>query len=116
MLTGNVDVIDQSARPERSTLKSHHRLLNPPVDALFEKNKAQLAMLLGFSPMLCTVSFQVARLGFQRWCQQGESITHDAVRSTLKTMRNWEDEIVNFHRCCWTNATVEGRQNCIKAY
>nr|WP_233277538.1 transposase [Paenibacillus durus] len=31
-------------------------------------------------------------------------------------MYNWEDEIVNYHHCRWTNATVEGRHNCIKAY
>jgi transposase len=31
-------------------------------------------------------------------------------------MRNWKEEIMNYHRCRWTNATVEGRHNGIKAY
>ncbi|WP_218034864.1 transposase [Paenibacillus amylolyticus] len=30
-------------------------------------------------------------------------------------MQNWEDEIINYHRCRWTNVTVEGHHNCIKA-
>ncbi|MNV70292.1 hypothetical protein D3C71_1632490 [compost metagenome] len=43
-------------------------------------------------------------------------VYESAVRSTLKTMRNWQDEIVNYHHCRWTSATVEGRHNRIKAY
>nr|WP_237691010.1 transposase [Paenibacillus caui] len=31
-------------------------------------------------------------------------------------MRNWKEEIVNYHQCRWTNATVEGRHNRIKAF
>ncbi|QWU16168.1 ISL3 family transposase [Paenibacillus sophorae] len=115
----------------KAILKSHHRLLNPPADFLPEQSKAQLDLLLSFSPLLRKVwewkeafsrwydyspNVHVASLGFNRWCQQGECIDHDAVRSTLKTVRNWEDEIVNYHRCQWTNATVEGRHNRIKAY
>jgi len=38
------------------------------------------------------------------------------VQSALKTMRNWKEEIVNYHQCRWTNATVEGRHNRIKAF
>ncbi|WP_275591251.1 transposase [Paenibacillus sp. 19GGS1-52] len=41
---------------------------------------------------------------------------HPAVRSSLKTMRSWNIEIVNYHQCQWTNATVEGRHNRIKAF
>ncbi|SEP22609.1 Transposase, partial [Paenibacillus sophorae] len=108
----------------KAILKSHHRLLNPPADFLPEQSKAQLDLLLSFSPLLRKVwewkeafsrwydyspNVHVASLGFNRWCQQGECIDHDAVR-------NWEDEIVNYHRCQWTNATVEGRHNRIKAY
>ncbi|WP_312116092.1 transposase [Brevibacillus reuszeri] len=36
--------------------------------------------------------------------------------TTLKTMRNWKEEIVNYHQCRWTNATIEGRHNRIKAF
>ncbi|MEV2698617.1 transposase [Paenibacillus larvae] len=31
-------------------------------------------------------------------------------------MRNWKEEIVNYHQCRWTNATAEGRHNRIKAF
>ncbi|OXM13929.1 ISL3 family transposase [Paenibacillus herberti] len=115
----------------RAILKSHHHLLNPPAETLSDKGRTELDILLGYSPLLRQVwewkeafsrwydhslNVHVACLGFQRWCQQGESVNHDAVRSALKTMRNWEAEIVNYHRCRWTNATVEGRHNRIKAY
>ncbi|MEK5061728.1 hypothetical protein MHB81_25680 [Paenibacillus sp. FSL H7-0326] len=33
-------------------------------------------------------------MGFKRWLEQGENIDHPAVRSILKTMRNWQEEIV----------------------
>jgi transposase len=115
----------------KATLKSHHRLLNPPIEKLCEKSKAQLESILAFSPLLrrvwewkesfsqwydCSPNINVARLGFIRWLEQGENIDHPAVRSTLKTMRNWQEEIVNYHHCRFTNATVEGRHNRIKAY
>nr|WP_084411111.1 transposase [Paenibacillus glacialis] len=51
-----------------------------------------------------------------RWCELGEQIDHVSVKNTLKTMRNWQEEIINYHRCRWTNATVEGRHNRIKAF
>lgn len=115
----------------RKILKSHHRLLNPPSDRLSESNKAQLEILLAFSPLLrnvwewkeafsrwydCSSNVILARLGFTRWLDQGQKIDHPAVQSTLKTMCNWQDEIINYHRCRWTNAVVEGRHNRIKAY
>ena len=124
--------VQQTLSPRaKAILKSHHRLLNPPIDSLPEKSKAQVEVLLAYSSLLrsvwewkeafsqwydCSSNVCIARLGFTRWLEQGENIDHDAVRSTLKTMRNWQDEIVNYHRCRWTNATVEGRHNRIKAY
>lgn len=124
--------VQQTLSPRAETiLKCHHQLLNPPVDSLPEKNKAQLETLLAFSPLLrsvwewkeafsqwydCSSNVSIARLGFTRWLEQGEKIDHNAVQSTLKTMRNWQDETVNYHRCRWTNATVEGRHKRIKAY
>ncbi|MGO4548538.1 transposase [Paenibacillus sp. 2TAB23] len=84
-------------------LKSHHRLINPPANTLSEKSKTQLDVLLNFPPLLRSVwewkeafscwydfspNVRAASLGFNRWCQQGELIDHDTVRSTLKTMRN----------------------------
>lgn len=115
----------------KAILKSHHRLLNPPMDQLSEQSKIQLESLLTFSPLLrsvwewkesfsqwydCSTNVNAARLGFNRWLEQGENIDHPAVQSTLKTMRNWQEEIVNYHHCRFTDATVEGRYNRIKAY
>jgi transposase len=124
--------VQQTLSPRvKAILKSHHRLLNPPADSLPEKSKAQLEVLLGYSALLrdvwewkeafsqwydCSPNVGIARLGFTRWLEQGKKIEHNAVRSTLKTMRNWQDEIINYHRCRWTNATVEGWHNRIKAY
>ena len=115
----------------KAYLKANHRLLNPPAESLGEENRKRLETLLNYSSILrsvwewketfttwydCSSSFSVAELGFDRWCEQGDRIDHDAVRSTLKTMRNWKEEIVNYHKCRWTNATVEGRHNRIKAF
>ncbi len=81
---------------------------------LSEKSKAQLDLLLAYSALLRSIwewkeafsqwydyssTVGMAKLGFVRWLEQGKQIGHDAVRSTLKTMRNWQDEIVNYYRC-----------------
>lgn len=115
----------------KAYLKTHHRLLNLPMEGLDEKSKKRLKRLLNYSTLLrnvwewkeaftiwydCSPSFTVAKLRFEHWCMQGDQINHAAVRSTLKTMRNWKVEIVNYHQCRWTNATVEGRHNRIKAF
>ncbi|MFC3787276.1 hypothetical protein ACFOQM_00515 [Paenibacillus sp. GCM10012307] len=39
----------------KAILKSHHCLLNLPVGSLSEKSKAQLNILLAFSPLLRSV-------------------------------------------------------------
>jgi transposase len=115
----------------RVLLKANHRLLNPQGESLSVESKEKRDELLGYSPLLrrvwewketfttwynCSPNVEVASLGFKRWFQQGESIHHEAVKSALKTMHNWHEEIINYHRCRWTNATVEGRHNRIKAY
>ncbi|OMD99778.1 transposase, partial [Paenibacillus odorifer] len=71
----------------KGILKRDHRLLNPPVDRLSEKNKIQLNTLLAFSPLLREVwewkeafsrwyeyspNVQIATQSFHRWLQQGE--------------------------------------------
>nr|WP_307587595.1 transposase [Paenibacillus wynnii] len=115
----------------KAHLKALHRLLNPPSESLDEESRKRLEVLLTFSPLLhsvwewkeafstwydCSPNFAVAKLGFERWCEKGGKIDHPAVRSALKTMRNWNVEIVNYHQCRWTNVTVEGRHNRIKAF
>jgi len=124
--------VQQTLAPRaKARLKANHRLLNPKAESLAPESKKCLDELLSYSPLLQRVwewkeaftvwydyspSVEVAKLGFERWCKQGEQLDHDAVRSTLKTMRNWQEEIINYHHCRWTNATVEGRHNRIKAY
>ncbi|MCU6711655.1 ISL3 family transposase [Paenibacillus sp. J5C_2022] len=124
--------VQQTLSPRaKAYLKANHRLLNPPADTLSEESKKRLEALLNYSPLLrsvwdwkeafatwydCSPSFGVAKLGFERWCKQGDQIDHAAVQSTLRTMQNWKEEIMNYHQCRWTNATVEGRHNRIKAF
>nr|WP_240644333.1 transposase [Paenibacillus paeoniae] len=94
-------------------------------------SKTQLETLFAYSPLLRRVwewkesftqwydrsaNVDLACLEFIRWIEQGQKIDHLAVQSTLKTMCNWQEEIVNYYRCRWTNGTVEGRHNRIKAY
>lgn len=115
----------------KADLKSNHRLLNPPAESLGKESRKRLETLLGYSELLrsvwewkeaftewynCSPNYEIAKQQFNKWCAQGDQIDHAAVRSTLKTMRNWETEIVNYHQCRWTNATVEGRHNRIKAF
>jgi len=96
--------VQQTRSPRaKAILKSRYRLLNPPVDSLSEKSKAQLENLLALSPLLRSVwewkesfsqwydyssNVNIARLGFTRWLEHGENIDHYAVRSTLKTCEN----------------------------
>lgn len=124
--------IQQSLSPRaKAFLKVNHHLLNPPVESMEEQMQKRLETLLNYSPLLrevwewkeifttwynCSPCYEVAKLTFVRWCRQGELIDHRAVQSALRTMKNWQDEIVNYHQCRWTNATVEGRHNRIKAY
>ncbi|WP_028562038.1 transposase, partial [Paenibacillus pinihumi] len=124
--------VQQTLAPRaKAHLKKHHRLLNPPIEALKKESQKQLSLLLGYSPLLrqvwewkevfttwydCSPNVYVAKIGFERWCLQGNQIEHSAVHGTLKTMHNWKEEIINYHHCRWTNATVEGRHNRIKAF
>ncbi|WP_444543272.1 transposase [Lentibacillus kapialis] len=50
-----------------------------------------------------------------QWYKQGHQFHHAAVESCIKTIQNWETEIINYHRLRFTNAVVEGRHNKIKA-
>lgn len=124
--------IQQTLAPHaKALLKANHRLLNPQAESLSEESRKKLDELLGYSTLLrsvwewkesfttwydCSPTVEVATKGFLRWCEQGDQIDHVAVKSALKTMRNWRTEIINYHHCRWTNATVEGRHNRIKAF
>jgi len=63
----------------------------------------------------CSSTYELAKKGFERWLAQGTTIKHPAVESCLLTMRNWQEEICNYHQLRFTNAAVEGKNNLIKA-
>lgn len=111
-------------------LKKFHRFLNPRSEQLTKQSKQTVLELLGYSDLLAQAyhwkealnewydysSAPFALSQFQSWCRKGDSIHHLAVDLCLRTMRNWQTEIVNYHFCRFTNASVEGRHNKIKAY
>ena len=120
---------DLSSRA-RQQLKQNHRLLGKRNDQLTDNEAILVNQFLQYSEVLCAVyewkesfitwydcsaSHALAELGFVRWLDQGEQIGHSAVQECLKTMKNWQKEICNYHHLRFTNAAVEGRNNKIKA-
>lgn len=114
----------------RHQLKLHHRVLGKRADQLSEKETNLIIQFLQYSEVLrrvyewkeafitwydCSSSHALAEKGYARWLEQGERIKHPAVQNCLKTMRNWQEEICNYHHLRFTNAAVEGRNNKIKA-
>lgn len=114
----------------RQQLKHHYRLLGKRADQLSEKEAGLVKQFLQYSDILCAVyqwketfitwydcsaSHSIAEIGFARWIKQGEQIDDSAVQDCLRTMKNWQEEICNYHHIRFTNATVEGRNNKIKA-
>jgi transposase len=63
----------------------------------------------------CAPDVKTASIWFERWCEQGQRIHLPIVDACLKTILNWKEEIINYHRLRYTNAAVEGRTNRIKA-
>lgn len=51
----------------------------------------------------------------EKWINEGESLNIAEIDEALKTFKNWKVEIANYHKCRFTNAAVEGRNNKIKA-
>lgn len=122
----------QKSIPSRASkeLKQSKRILGKRNDDLYPTEKDILEKILGYSDVLrdvyewkeafitwydCSSTHILAKQGFTRWIEQGEKINHSAVIQCLKTMRNWEEEICNYHLLRFTNAAVEGRNNKIKA-
>ena len=115
----------------KARLKGNHRLLNPKKEYLSPEKQQELNEILSYSSLLqavylwkeafgewydCSPNAEIADIRLESLLKQGEQIDHPAVVASLKTLRNWRKEIVNYHRCRWTNATVEGRNNRIKAF
>jgi transposase len=110
-------------------LKQSFRLLSKRADSLQKSETELLTKLLQYSPLLkkayqwkedfinwydLSLNATQASTTLNRWCQQGNRIGHPAIDASIKTVKNWEQEIINYHRLRFTNATVEGRNNKIK--
>ncbi|WHI59802.1 ISL3 family transposase [Mammaliicoccus lentus] len=114
----------------RKQLKRHHRLLEIRYDDLSAEDQAIVQTIVNYDDRLKAVynwkeafidwydlsaNAKQAELTLKQWYQQGHRISHKAVESCIKTIQNWETEIINYHRLRFTNAVVEGRHNKIKA-
>lgn len=111
-------------------VKSKARLLNKRAEDLTEEERSIVQECLSYDARLaatyewkenfitwydCAPSVKVAETWFERWYNDGKSIGLDVVDECLKTMSNWKEAIINYHRLRYTNAAVEGRNNRIKA-
>lgn len=114
----------------RKMLKQNKHLLNKRSDDLTEKDRTKLNQLLNYSGELkavyemkeqlaewydCSPDYKTARLSFRRWLIKGHRLNIPELEKALKTFENWEREILNYHRCGFTNGIVEGRNGKIKS-
>lgn len=110
-------------------LKRNKHLLNKRGENLNKDEKSKLCELLSYSNELksvyeykenlaqwydCSTNYNYARLAFEKMLAKGHSLKISELDVALKTFENWKDEINNYHRCRFTNAIVEGRNNKIK--
>ena len=120
----------QLSHADRTELNRSKHLLRKRNDSLDEKQFAKFERILGFSADLravyelkeqlidwydLSINHDTALTGYQKWLRFGYSLCIPEVTTTLKTFENWQDEIVNYHKCRFTNGIVEGRNAKIKA-
>ena len=114
----------------RLNLNRNKHILNKRSDNLDGFQQKQLKTLLAYSDDLkavydlkerlidwydCSSSYQAAQVGLKRWLDKGHSFNIPEINRALKTFDNWQNEILNYHRCRFTNGIVEGRNGKIKA-
>jgi len=114
----------------RSNLKRRMHLLNRRNDSLDASELQQLKQVLAYSGELHDVyelkelltdwydlshNYDIAKAGYQRWLNKGHLLCIPEVDSALKTFCNWKVEIINYHRCRFTNGIVEGRNAKVKS-
>jgi transposase len=114
----------------RTNLNRKRHLLNKRNENLSSGQQEELKELLGYSYDLacayllkeqladwydCSFNYQSACHGFKRWIENGHKLGIPEIETALKTFENWQDEILNYHKCRFTNGIVEGRNGKIKS-
>jgi len=114
----------------KPVLKRNKHLLNKRGDSLDLGQRQQLKRLLACSTELKAIydfkeqlidwydlsfDYESAKNGFRSWLKKGHELKIPEVTTSLKTFVNWQDEIINYHRCRFTNGIVEGRNAKIKS-
>ena len=117
--------------PIRQTkeLKKNKNFLERRNDSLNEKERLLLETLLKCSTELAQAYWFKEKLIewydysnkrnalslLEKWIEFGEHLNIPEIIEALKPFKNWKIEIANYHLCRFTNASVEGRNNKIKA-
>ena len=121
--------ISLSLTPEsRKYLKRNKNLIGKRYDSLSEKEERKLGKLLSYSKELTEVYTIKESLinwyelsdetnSYRRliqWIDRAKALNIPELTEALKPFENWTEEISNYHKCRYTNGSVEGRNNKIK--
>ena len=114
----------------RTDLNRKRHLLSKRNESLSPKQREELKILLNYSHELacayalkeqladwydCSSDYRSAFAGFTRWLEDGHRLCIPEIEVALKTFENWRSEILNYHKCRFTNGIVEGRNGKIKS-
>ena len=120
----------QLSPTERTELNRGKHLLRKCNDSLDDKQLVRLERIMRFSADLqavyelkeqlidwydLSINHNTALTSYHKWLKFGQSLCIHEVTTALKTFKNWQEEIVNYHKCRFTNGIVEGRNAKIKA-
>lgn len=121
--------ISLSLTPESyKYLKRNKNLIGKRYDSLSEKEERKLGKLLSYSKELTEVYAIKESLinwyelsdetnSYRRliqWIARAKALNIPELTEALKPFENWTEEISNYHKCRYTNGSVEGRNNKIK--
>ena len=121
--------ISLSLTPESyKYLKRNKNLIGKRYDSLSEKEERKLGKLLSYSKELTEVYTIKESLinwyelsdetnSYRRliqWIDRAKALNIPELTEALKPFENWTEEISNYHKCRYTNGSVEGRNNKIK--
>ena len=112
----------------RKYLKRNKNLIGKRYDSLSEKEERKLGKLLSYSKELTEVYAIKESLinwyelsdetnSYRRliqWIARAKALNIPELTEALKPFENWTEEISNYHKCRYTNGSVEGRNNKIK--